>query len=260
MNRFRLWEREVPDLREGDEGNAPFVQVYKPQNTPKRAAMLVFPGGGYNALMDYEGHDYAVWLATQGYTALVVNYRLASQGYQLPTIFGDAQRAVRWARAQAGNLGYEPQRIGVIGSSAGGHLCALLSVHGGDGQPAAGDAVERQPARPDLAVLCYPAIYLHEVLELRQLFGGSEPEAEIQRFYSADAWVTAQTSPAFLFHTAADQLVPSQHSLLYAQALATAGVPYELHIYQDGPHGVALGNGHPWTRECLRWLESRFTQ
>lgn len=254
-----LWESGAPGALGQKTADIPAAALYPAQGKRPRGTMVVFPGGGYRGLMDYEGEAYAEWLAGQGYAALVVRYRLATDGYTLPTILKDAQRALRWARYHAAEWQGRPDQIGVIGSSAGGHLSALLSVHHDAGDAQAVDPVDRCSSRPDLAVLCYPLVYLAHTDQLVSLmFGDREPDAVERKFYSADQWVAADTSPAFLFHTFEDQLVPVDHSLGYAERLAAENVPFKLHVYERGRHGVALGNGHPWTSECLRWLEERF--
>ena len=253
-----LWPDGAPGALGDREADIPSITVYEPAGSKNGAAVLVFPGGGYTARMDYEGEAYAEWLARSGYTCFVVNYRLSPDGYSLPVIFQDAVRAVRWARCRAAEYGFSAAQIAVIGSSAGGHLCANLSVHWDAGDPAAADPVERCSSRPDAAVLCYPAIYMRAAKYLSRLFGGQAPARSEIDHYCADRHVRPDTPPAFLFHTAADQLVSAVHSLRYARELQRAGVPYELHVYERGAHGVALGNGHPWTIECLRWLGERF--
>jgi acetyl esterase/lipase len=253
-----LWSGAAPGALGDRLVDIPSITPFVPQGPKNGAAVLVFPGGGYTARMDYEGEAYAEWLAKAGYTCFVVNYRLSPDGYSLPVIFQDAVRAVRWARFHSGEYGFAADKIGVIGSSAGGHLCANLSVHWDSGDPAAADPLERTGSRPDAAVLCYPAIFLGRVLDLADLFGGHVPEKSAAEYYASARYVRKDTPPAFLFHTAADQLVPVEHSLRYARALAQKKVPFELHVYERGAHGVALGNGHPWTEECLRWLGERF--
>ena len=258
LNTQPLWSGAAPGTLGDRLVDIPSITPFEPKGAKNGAAVLVFPGGGYSARMDYEGEAYAEWLVKAGYTCFVVNYRLVPDGYSLPVIFQDAVRAVRWTRYHAGEYGFAANKIGVIGSSAGGHLCANLSVHWDPGNPAASDPVERISSRPDAAVLCYPAIYLRRVLDLSHLFGGRVPDKTEAEYYSAARHVRKDTPPAFLFHTAADQLVPAEHSLRYARALEQKKVPFELHVYERGAHGVALGNGHPWTEECLRWLRERF--
>jgi acetyl esterase/lipase len=256
---FPLWVTTAPGSLGKRSEDIPSIRLFPPSAPANGAAMLVFPGGGYEALMDYEGEAYAAWLAKQGYFSAVVHYRLTPNGYTLPTIVRDGVRAMRWMRSKAGELGFNPAKIGVIGSSAGGHLCANLAVHWDRGDEQAEDPVERCGSRPDLAVLCYPLIDLSvDEHWVSRFFGGQMPSKEIADHYSASRNVRKETAPCFLFHTFADETVPDSHSLRMANALAENRVPFEIHLYERGPHGLALGNGHPWTLECLRWLKERF--
>jgi acetyl esterase/lipase len=254
-NTYPLWET-VPASLGSRAADKPTITVVKPASDVQRnAAVVVYPGGGYQALMDYEGIAYADWLAQHGYTGLVVKYRLVPDGYTLPVIFGDAVRAIRWARRHAGEFGYDPLRIGAIGSSAGGHLVANLVTHFDAGQPDAADPVDRVSSRPDAGILCYPAVHLpHSRRPMTFLFGEAD-SPELWRYYAADINVRTDTPPCFIFHTVADQMVPVNESIRFALALQKHKIPYEMHLYQKGSHGVALGNGHPWTVECLRWLK-----
>ena len=250
-----LWPDGAPGALGQKPADIPSIALYPPTAPANGAAILVFPGGGYEALMDYEGEAYAVWLASQGYYGMVVNYRLTSGGYTLPQMTQDGIRAVRWARSRAVELGFDPSRIGIIGSSAGGHMCALLGVHWDLGDPDSADPVERVSSRPDLVVLCYAVIKFWGERSRERLFGGHKPSAQELDFFAASDHVQADTPPCFLFHTVEDQLVPVSQALLFAQALESNRVPFELHLYQRGSHGLALGSGHPWTQECLRWLK-----
>ena len=229
--------------------------------------MVICPGGGYSMLADHEGTFYAHWLNRYGIACFVLKYRLGKDGYRHPSPLQDAARAVRWVRSQAAGLGLDPHRVGLMGSSAGGHLAATLATHFDQGSPTDPDPVERYSSRPDLTVLCYPVTsmgrYAHQGSK-DNLLGPKPSEAQV-RDLSNELQVTAQTPPCFLWHTVADSIVPMENSLLYAQALRAAGVPFELHLYQEGNHGLGLGisrvedldSGHellPWTADCLAWL------
>jgi acetyl esterase/lipase len=181
---FPLWPDKAPGALGVRPEDVPTITVYPPTVQANGAAMLVYPGGGYEALMDYEGDAYAIWLAGQGYYGFVVNYRLTTAGYSMTPIFQDGVRALRWVRARSGELGIHPQKIGVIGSSAGGHLCALLAVNWDHGDPHAVDPVESVSSRPDLAVLCYaPTRRMGEGFG-RRMFAGRAVTEEETRIYS----------------------------------------------------------------------------
>jgi acetyl esterase/lipase len=252
---YPLWQGAAPGALGTKPEDIPTVTVFEPDNELKNgAAMIVFPGGGYTALMDYEGEAYARWLAGHGYTCFVAQYRLTPNEYRLPVIFDDGARAVRWVRAHATEYGIGPRRIGIIGSSAGGHLSALLAVHFDAGRADAPDPVDRQSSRPDAVVLCYPAIHLPSWEKNLDTLLGKDYTKELRLHYCAELHVRRDSPPCFLFHTFEDPLVPVNQSMLFAEALRDKNVPFELHVYQKGGHGLALGNGHPWTAECARWL------
>jgi acetyl esterase/lipase len=171
----------------------------------------------------------------------------------------DASRALRTVRARAAEWSVDPTRIGIMGSSAGGHLASTLLTHFDAGDPSATDAIDRQSSRPDLGILCYPVITLGEKTHggsKKNLLGENPPE-ELVKFLSNELQVTPRTPPTFLWHTAEDTAVVPENSMLFAGALQKNAVPYELHIYERGRHGIGLANGHPWTEQCLRWLKLR---
>ncbi|MDF3056510.1 MAG: endo,4-beta-xylanase [Rariglobus sp.] len=228
--------------------------------------MIICPGGGYWELMDdFEGRDYALWLNERGITAFVLKYRLASAGYHHPEITGDVQRAIRFVRAHAAAWGLDGARIGVMGSSAGGHLASYAMTHHETGDAGEEDPIDAFSSRPDLGVLCYPVIS-SSLSRMNNLAGDNSTPA-LQTWLSSEMHVSEATPPCFLWHTAADEIVSAKHSLLFAEALRARGVPCELHIYPEGCHSIALGvHGykpgtgqtlHPWTLELERWLSAR---
>lgn len=223
------------------------------------AAIVVCPGGGYGGLAGHEGKDYALWLNDLGVHAFVLKYRLGSHGYRHPRMLEDAARAVRLVRSKAGEWTVDPQRLGIMGSSAGGHLASTLLTHFDAGQPQAADPIDRQSSRPSLGILCYPVITLGEFTHQgsKKNLLGDNPPAELVELLSNERQVTKDTPPTFVWHTAEDQAVPVENALLFAQALRRAGVPFDLHIYERGRHGIGLANGHAWTRDLTFWLGER---
>jgi acetyl esterase/lipase len=257
---FPLWEKDVPGALGNSEKDIPTLTVFKPaEGTASGAAMVICPGGGYGGLAPHEGKDYAEWLAKHGVTGFVLKYRLGSAGYRHPVMLGDAARAVRLVRSQAQKWGIDPKRVGIMGSSAGGHLASTLLTHFDDGKADASDSVERQSSRPDLGILCYPVITFGEFTHVgsKKNLLGENPSEDLVKLLSNELQVTTNTPPTFLWHTYEDTGVVPQNSMLFAMALQKNKVPYELHIYEKGKHGIGLANGHPWTEQCLRWLKLR---
>jgi acetyl esterase/lipase len=178
----------------------------------------------------------------------------------------DAARAMRLVRAHAGEWKLDPRRVGIMGSSAGGHLASTLLTHFDAGNPEAADPVERQSSRPDLGILCYAVITMGPLTHKgsKENLLGKEPPPELVRELSNELQVTKATPPCFIWHTSDDRTVPVENALLFAGALKAAGVPFALHIYQKGPHGQGLGSRDynpdkwlPWTRECVLWLKEQ---
>ena len=198
-----------------------------------------------------------------GITAYVLKYRLGSNGYRHPTMLHDVARAVRLVRTFAKRDGLDPARIGVIGSSAGGHLASTIVTHFDTGKPGATDPIERESSRPDLGILCYPVISLGEFAHAgsRKNLLGDNPPADLVKLLSNELQVTKDTPPCFLWHTVEDKAVPVENSLMFAAALRRAGVPASLHTYEKGAHGLGLGRpdrpAPPWADQLLYWFKER---
>ncbi len=261
-----LWPEGAPGALGTSTNDIPMLTVYLPDaGKATGAAMVICPGGGYAHLAAHEGNDYALWLNQHGVAGFVLQYRLGSHGYHHPAMLNDAARAVRWVRAHAGDYRIDLKRVGIMGSSAGGHLASTLVTHFDAGNPAAADAVERQSSRPDLGILCYPVISLGDFAHpgsKRNLLGTNPPPELVQQL-SSELQVTAATPPCFVWSTAEDKTVPVENSLLFAAALQKNHVPFDLHIYQKGRHGIGLADKppfahpHPWAGDCLFWLKEQ---
>lgn len=258
-----LWDGE-PVLSQGSrEGiDIPTITPYfAPVWKANGKAIVIYPGGAYSHLADHEGRGYAEYFAGQGFHCFVVKYRLgAEKKYHHPVELSDGARGVRLVRSVAAEFGIRPDRIGVMGSSAGGHLAATVcNMHEQALKSPSEGEVAKVSSRPDFAVLCYAVLTADPKLGHRgsflNLLGESDANEENCRALSQERNVTEQTPPTFLWHTMQDAGVPCENSLLYAEALRKAGVPFELHIYEKGPHGQGLFHGHPWADECTRWME-----
>jgi acetyl esterase/lipase len=261
-----LWPDGAPGALGKQDKDIPTLTPYLPDPTVAMgAAIVICPGGGYGGLAAHEGDDYALWLNQHGIAGFVLKYRLGPAGYRHPIMLGDAARAVRLVRAQAANWKVDPKRVGIMGSSAGGHLASTLLTHFDAGKPDASDPVERESSRPDLGILCYAVItlgrYTHEGSKENLL--GKNPPAELVQLLSNELQVTPQTPPCFVWHTWEDTAVPVENSLQFAGALRAAKVPFDLHIYQQGQHGIGLADKppfahpHPWAGDCLFWLKAQ---
>jgi len=261
-----LWTGEVPGALGKDDKDVPTLTPYLPESAKASgAAIVICPGGGYGGLAPHEGPDYAVWLTQHGITAFVLKYRLGANGYRHPVMLQDAARAVRIVRAKAGDWKIDPNRVGIMGSSAGGHLASTLLTHFDSGKSDAEDLVERQSSRPNIGILCYPVISMgpntHQGSKNNLL--GKDPAAELVKLLSNETQVTSNTPPCFIMHTWEDKVVKVENSLDFATALQKAGVPFDLHIYQLGRHGIGLAdktpfkNPHPWARDLVFWLKAQ---
>lgn len=273
-----LWPGEAPGAPRPPEGTetetdaARFGRIEQPQYAihpapaAKRNGMaaVVFPGGGYSILAaGHEGRDYAKWLNERGITAMVVKYRVSNrdqEGYQFPVPFLDARRAIRTMRHRAEEFGVDPRRVGVMGSSAGGHLAATCATRFKDRfDEEGGDDIDLLPCRPDFAVLIYPVISMgpiHHTGSRRRLLG-ENPTQEAMDRVSLEKWVTPRTPRTFLL-TTADDRVDCRHSLSFAAACREAGVPVTLHLFENGGHGYGLrgqGDLAVWPELLEDWFE-----
>ncbi len=235
-----------------------------PASETPRGAVIVCPGGGYQGLAAHEAEPVADWLNRAGFPAFVLRYRVAPHRHPAP--LEDSARAVRLVRHGAAGFGCRPDRIAVLGFSAGGHLVTTLATRFDRGDPNAADPVERHSSRPDAVVAGYAVISMQSFAHegCRRNLIGEPPAPGMIEALSNERHVTAETPPAFLWSTADDPSVPVGHSLLFAQALADRGVPFELHVFPHGPHGLGLADHTStrgacaevaqWTELCQRWL------
>jgi acetyl esterase/lipase len=261
-----LWPEGAPGALGKADQDIPTLTPYLPAaEAASGAAIVICPGGAYAGLAGHEGADYALFLNQQGVAGLVLKYRLGSKGYRHPAMMNDVQRAIRLVRARASDWKIDPKRVGVMGSSAGGHLASTAVTHFDAGKPDATDPVERQSCRPDLGVLCYAVISMGPLTHggSKNNLLGKDPDPELVKLLSNELQVTKETPPCFIWHTWEDKAVKVENSLEFATALQRNGVPFDLHVYQKGGHGMGLAgkppfdNVHPWGKDLVYWLKAQ---
>ncbi|WP_219838209.1 alpha/beta hydrolase [Paenibacillus sp. R14(2021)] len=254
---IKLWPEGAPNAAGMTDEDRPALTPYLVEGS--KGAVIVCPGGGYGMRADHEGDPIALWLNSLGISAFVLRYRVAPYGY--PNALLDAQRAIRYVRLHAGEWDIDAGKIGILGFSAGGHLVSTAGTHYDAGRPDADDPIERMSSRPDLLVLCYPVItmqsaYTHE--GSRENLLGKHPEPAMIELMSSELQVTSDTPPTFIWHTSDDGAVPVENAMLFASALRRSGVPFDLHIYEKGHHGMGLAESDPhvasWSTVCGLWL------
>ena len=264
---YRLWDGDAPGAVGKADLDVPTLTVFRPHGkTGNGTAVVIAPGGAYLGLAaNLEGRQVADFFAARGVTAFVLKYRLGTT-YLYPTPLRDAQRAMRFVRARAAEFGVAPDRIGMMGFSAGGHLTATTATCVEPGTPDATDSLDRVSTRPDFIVLGYPwlnAMWKNPDGVLSYCSALKLAPAQCTTFdqYSPDAHVTAQAPPAFIYHTTDDDLVPVEASVAFYRVMAKAGVPVEMHLFAKGKHGSGLGLGDPaldqWSGLLEAWLRGR---
>lgn len=260
-----IWSN-VPGVCE----EVPTITAYVPDNKTSDAAVIVFAGGGYAGRAKHEGEVYAKFLAENGITAFDVAYRVAPHTFPLQLL--DARRAVKLVRFNAEKYGIDKDKIAVMGSSAGGHLAALVSTYTKDielGVPA--DEIEAESYLPNAQILCYPVIEMvapcGHIGSGMNLLGENYPDMVPE--VTPDEIADTGTPQAFIWHTFADNGVHVSNSLHYAEKLKELGTPVELHIFPDGRHGLGICEGDinkceeskilvhnaQWTKLLLNWLK-----
>ena len=262
-----LWPSGPPGVTSKGDGDHPLLMITQVKSESPTAAVVILPGGGYHGhAMGHEGYEFAQWFHSLGITSAICTYRLRGKGndgkgYGHPAPMMDAQRAIQTLRAGAKDLNIDPNRVGVIGFSAGGHLCSTVSTKFAEPDTDAIDPVLRVSSRPDFSILCYPVIgfdkpYTHQGSQRNLL--GENPDPKLVASLSNEAQVTERTPPTFLFHTQEDKAVPVENSVQYYLACKRNGVPAELHVFAKGQHGLGLAKNQEgasqWPKLCTDWL------
>ncbi|WP_100407344.1 alpha/beta hydrolase [Bacillus solitudinis] len=253
-----LWPTEAPFSKGTTEEDKPAIIPYllKGENHP---IVLICPGGGYSRRANHEGEPIAKWLNSIGISAFVLRYRVAP--YQYPCATLDVKRAIRTIRYNASKYQINPEKLAVLGFSAGGHLASTAGTSFDYGNSLEEDPIETMSSRPNLLLLCYPVItmeepFMHEGSRTNLL--GEQPEQLMIKKLSSEYQVTAETPPTFLWHTSDDASVPVENSLEFAKALRKHDVLFDLHVYSKGRHGLGMAaeDAHvsSWTANCESWF------
>ncbi|MBR5957205.1 MAG: alpha/beta hydrolase [Salinivirgaceae bacterium] len=273
---IKLWDGKIPGAKNVDENKpdevgtnaffardvkVPSIAYYPADENPTGTAIVVCPGGGYAGLTyTFEGVSQATWLNSIGISAFVLRYRLPKDEFmekRCDAPLQDAQQAVRYVRSHAKEYGINPDHIGIMGFSAGGHLASVASTHFND---EVYKTAENVSARPDFSVLVYPVItmepsFTHE--GSREALIGLDADQALTDRFSSEKQVTKETPPAFLVHALDDNLVPYSNSISYANAMREKGVECELHLYARGDHGLRAKPNETqsfWHDACEKWL------
>jgi len=264
---IRLWPGDAPGARGKACEDIPTLTIVSPRaHTENGSAVIINPGGAYKVLAgELEGGEVANWFAAHGFRAFILSYRLTTNGYMMPAPLDDARRAVQYVRAHAAEYKVNPNRVVMIGFSAGGHLTALAGTKPLAAKPDAADPVERYSSRPDYLVLGYPWLGAISMdmshLNYCQINNVVDKCAALHAEYSPDLFVSKDTPPVFLYHTFNDKTVPVEQALTFYNALVKNGVSAEMHIFANGSHGSGLGKGDAaldqWTVLLETWLRNQ---
>ena len=272
LHTVELWPSGAPGQNGSDPKDVPALTVFAPRTRrPNNPAVIIAPGGSYVMLAaDLEGREVADWFAVRGITAFVLRYRMGEK-YQYPIPLEDAQRAVRYVRANAAQYRIDPDRIGIMGFSAGGHLAAMESVSAETADANAVDPIDKASSKPNFVVLGYPWLnamspnangmitYCSNNATVKTV-----PQDKCKEFeakYSPVKFVTSATPPTFIYITSDDKTVDVQASIDYFEAMRAAKAPVEFHSFAHGSHGSGLGNGDPaldlWPTLLDAWLRGQ---
>jgi len=259
-----LWPAGAPGALGEEPKDKPTLIIYLPEK-PTGVGVVICPGGGYGGLaMDHEGHQIGRWLNEHGIAGFICDYRHRNKGYGHPAPLADAQRAIRTVRSRAKEFGIDPAKVGILGFSAGGHLCSTAVTHFDVSDKNSDDPIMRVSSRPDFGILCYPVIafdqpFTHRGSQRNLL--GENASPDLVASLSNEKQVTDQTPPCFLWHTWEDKGVPPENSVVFYQALLAHKISSELHIYEKGRHGLGLAKDTPgtsaWPDACIAWLKNR---
>jgi acetyl esterase/lipase len=250
---IKLWEKDAPLYAMG--GEIPTLVYYPAENKKGDGAVVICPGGGYNHKARHEGEGYARFLSSMGIEAFVLLYRHSPEHF-FPCQLLDARRAVRYVRANAEKYEINPQKIAIMGSSAGGHLAALTSTYRGKIEGEGQDAIDEVDCIPSAQILCYPVITPAGHMGTYSCLVKGGYADGIKNRVNPAIIADKDTPPAFIWHTAEDDTVTVTNSYEYAGVLYRLGVPVEMHIYPFGPHGLGLATGEELGGKCVPHVQS----
>ena len=253
MKTIQLWET-VPGLCE----EAPVMEYYPAENKKTNATVVIFPGGGYWMRAEHEGKGYAEYLNSIGMDAFVVQYRCRRQHFPLPLL--DARRGVRYVRAHAAEFGIDPEKVAVMGSSAGGHLAAMASTYYAPIEFEGADEIDAESFKPNATILCYPVINISNlaITHIGTVQNLLAEQLSLAKDLDPSRIVTKETPPAFIWHTSNDGGVNVINSYRYAEALRQNGISAEMHIFPEGPHGLGLAESYPHVAQWSSLLKNWF--
>jgi acetyl esterase/lipase len=258
-----LWQGQAPGALGTEAKDRPFMDVYRAGNNSNGCAVVICPGGGYSRLaLDHEGLQVAKWLNTLGVSAFVLHYRNSGDGYLNPAPLSDAQRALRLVRHRSKEWAVDPNRIGVLGFSAGGHLASSLGTHFQTSAYEIADNTDNVSCRPDFMVLVYPVITFEPPfghMGSRDNLLGKNAGGQLVKSFCSHLRVTKETPPTFLIHANDDKVVLPEHSILFYEALRKKNIPVEMHIFLKGGHGFGMNKGvgpaEGWVNLCEKWFK-----
>lgn len=266
LETVRIWPGQAPQASSDGADEVPTLTLFRPHpGTANGTAVIVAPGGGYLALASIlEGRQVADWFSSRGITVFLLKYRVGPKA-RLPIPLIDGARAVRYVRANAARFAIKPDRIGMIGFSAGGHLATTIAGTADAGSAGSADPVERASSKLDFAVLGYPWL---EGMAIgaggkSQYCSIQQPPCDAKQYvqYRPVKNVTASFPPTFIYHTTADSLVRADGIVTFYQALIANKVPAEMHIFANGQHGTGLGGADPalshWPELLEQWLRGQ---
>lgn len=257
---IQFWGDNIPGYDSNiNDPKAPFLEPYLLDNGKENSVVIVFPGGGYVKRAVHEGKPVALWLNSIGISSFVLHYRVAPYRYPYPLL--DAKRAIKFVRFNSHKFNINPNRIGVLGFSAGGHLACMTATLFDYRDENLDDPVEKVSSKPDALILCYPVISFTKFHHRGSVVSllGENPSDELRELLSGENNVSSDTPPTFIWHTADDESVPVENSLFFAQSLRRFNIPFELHIFQSGRHGLGLAENNSevsiWIELCKNWLK-----